>query len=88
MFIDVAPRKALLGPDGIFSRCDLLNICMQLPKATMKYCMGLHFYAGPVILRLVAGKCSTELRALRVSYLGHIQSGSDSLFVGDVVDKT
>lgn len=64
MLIDVAPRKALLAPDGIFSSQH--SIYMPLPKARMKYCIGLHFYAAPVILCLVAGKCSTELRALRV----------------------
>lgn len=45
MFIDVAPRKALLAPDGIFSSQH--SIYMPLPKATMKYCIGLHFYAAP-----------------------------------------
>lgn len=66
MFIDVAPRKALLAPDGIFSSHNQHSICMPLPKATMKYCIGLHFYAAPVILRLVAGKRFTALRASRV----------------------
>lgn len=53
-------------PDRIFSSRDQHSICMPLPQAKIKYCIGLHFYAAPAIPCLVKGKCFTELCVLRI----------------------
>lgn len=87
MFIDVAPRKAVLAPDRTFRCRDQHSICMSLPEATIKYCIGLHFYAAPAIFCLVKRECSTELCVLRIPIMATF-SQADSQFVGDVVDKT